>query len=296
MICIILSLYYSIMSYLDFGIQGPDGDKGVQGNTGIQGPPGFLGPTGYKGKVGNIGKNGTSGPPGPPGIIGDQGPPGIRGIRGERGLQGKKGYKGQQGEKGVSGTLGSNGQIGPTGYSGKNNSIIVTPADGDSSKLFPVFTYNSDSQQTTWLNSLPYFDVHNEISSNLKCDTEKATMYPNLTYNECKNICTNDLDEDGYKKCVGIYGNLNKENPNGVRGDCYICPERIYSKQTFMDIPNLPKYPLYNMSYIPKSANGPDPTVSWTNFISGYRLKTLKSESENDSAHVYKTNFHVTTK
>ena len=26
------------------------------------------------------------------------------------------------------------------------------------------------------------------------------------------------------------------------------------------------------------------------------QLKTLKSESENDSAHVYKTNFHVTTK
>lgn len=286
MVCIILSTYYSIMTYLDAGIQGSIGDKGLKGEIGDRGPQGIIGPTGFKGAVGEIGENRTSGPTGPVGLIGPKGPIGIRGIRGERGDKGLKGYKGKQGDKGTSGKSGINGQKGPKGDKGDDSKLISEAVDGDSSKLFPVFTYYSDSQKTTWLQPYSYYDVHNEISSYLKCDLDRSIKYENRTYNECKSLCNSDVDETGYRKCVGMYGNLDPNNPNGYRGECFICPEKIYTRQSFLD----------NLGNIPKQSNSTDPNKSWDKFVTGYRLKTLRTDEENDSAHTYLSNFFVTNK
>ena len=286
MICIILSTYYSIMTYLDAGIQGPNGDKGIKGLTGDKGFQGVVGPTGSKGPAGDIGENRTSGPPGPEGSEGPKGTIGIRGIRGDRGDKGQKGYKGQQGDRGASGKPGISGQKGPKGDIGDDSTLVAKAVDGDSSKLFPVFTYYSNSQKTTWVQPFNYYDVHNDISSYLKCDLDRSVQYENLTYNECKELCTNEVDESGYKKCVGMYGNLDPNNPDQYRGDCFICPEKVITKQSFLD----------NLGNIPKQSNPSDPNRSWDRFVTGYRLKTLRTDEENDSAHTYLTNFYVTNK
>ena len=286
MICIILSSYYSIMSYLDEGEKGPYGDKGPKGKNGEKGPIGIIGPTGFTGRAGNVGENSNSGPPGPPGIIGDKGDPGIKGLRGERGEKGEKGYKGNQGEKGITGKPGVNGSKGPKGNNGKDNTIIENPVDGDSSKLYPVFTYYSDSQKTTWSQPYTYYDVHNDISSYLKCDLNNSVEYSNRTYNECKSLCTNEIDSKGYKKCVGMYGNLDETDPDGSRGECFICPEKVFTKQKFFD----------NLNNIPKQSNPPDPMKSWDRFVTGYKLATVRNDEDNDSAHTYLSNFNVTNK
>ena len=287
MICIILSIYYLIMTYLDAGIQGDYGNKGLKGIQGDKGPQGTIGPTGFKGQVGDIGENRTSGPTGPNGPPGPNGPDGPRGIRGERGDKGIKGYKGLQGDKGVSGRPGISGQKGPIGDKGDDNTLIAEAVDGDSSKLFPVFTYYSDAQNTIWSSPYNYYDVHNDISSYLKCDLNNSIQYENRTYNECKELCTNELDETGHKRCVGMYGDLDKDDPDESRGECFICPEKVIDKQSFLE----------NLDKIPKQSNPSDPTKSWDRFVTGYRLKTLMTdEGENDSVHTYLTKFFVTNK
>lgn len=282
-ICIILSLYYSIMSYLDYGIQGPPGEKGLNGDIGLKGPKGLLGPRGFKGAVGVIGEKGDTGPIGPIGLQGDKGPIGIRGNRGDRGEKGPKGYKGIQGDIGLSGEKGVNGQRGPKGDKGKDGVLISEAVDGDSTKLHPLFTINSISQRTTWRQPYQYHNVHNEIKSHLKCNFNESTEYENKTYNECKDLCTDEVDSIGYKKCIGMYGNFDKNNPDGSPGLCFTCPEKILEKNEFIN--NLNK----ELIHLKSDSN-------WDKFITGYKLKTVKGETENDSVHAYLSNFKVVNK
>jgi hypothetical protein len=291
--CIIFSVYYSIMSYLEEGQQGLIGEKGA---TGEQGPPGIKGKMGLKGYRGDIG---ITGDPGDIGLLGPDGPPGpkgdtgVRGVRGNRGKTGIKGYKGIQGENGKNGKPGVNGEIGPPGENGDDNSILFGAAEGgsnmfgDTNKSHPVFTYDSEYQDTIWKEYFKYYDVKNDKSNREKCDTSKSTLYNNKSFNECKELCTDELTEDGYMRCVGIYGDLDPTNPDSIfsSGSCYICPERIQTLAYIED-----NYKLRN------SANK-RATDIWPNFVTGLHLKTIKNDTEeNDSAHAYLSRFYISNK
>lgn len=158
---------------------------------------------------------------------------------------------------------------------------------GDNSIAYPVYTYGSEYQETVWDEVYNYYDVKNDKSNREKCDIETSIRYENKTYNECKELCTSDVTDDGYKKCVGIYGDLDPDNPDTIisNGHCFICPERIHSYD----------YVLNNIKS-QESANKKASNV-WTNFVTGIHLKTVKTPSEeNDSAHAYLGKFYITNK
>lgn len=290
-IFIILSMYSTIMTFLEFGRQGPIGEKGVRGSSGDQGVKGNFGPSGFMGKSGSVGLNGNIGPPGikgPPGNIGIMGP---RGLRGPRGIKGKKGFKGKQGIKGINGEPGVNGFSGPKGEKGEDNVLnIIAAKGGDSNIPHPVFTYNSESQNTNWRNIYNFYDIHDDKTNMFKCDTARSREINNSTYNQCKNECTKELDENGYMKCVGIYGDLDLENPDIISGNgkCFICPEVIYTTDYYIS-------KLKDISG-KKSANSVNPNMPWENFVTGIKLKTVRNDDEIDSGHAYLTNFYVKNK
>jgi hypothetical protein len=286
-ICVILSIYYSLMTIMEEGKYGMDGEKGFVGSPGKSGVYGKLGHTGNQGKIGDVGNKGDVGPLGPTGPKGDKGPKGIRGIRGNRGPKGSKGYKGIQGETGVTGKPGINGDSGPKGEKGEDNKILFGAAKGgnnmfgDSGISHPVYTYDSENQKTKWYGKYPFFHIKGDKEYRNKCDTNKSVKYNNKTYNECKNLCTNEIDKDGYMKCVGIYGDIDPDKPNMKRGDCFICPERIQTSE----------YIQQNMKLL-ESAN-PRATEAWFNFVTGIHLKTVQ---DNDSAHAYLSKFYISSK
>jgi len=287
MICIILSIYYSLMTILEESEYGMNGEKGFSGSVGISGIRGKLGHTGNQGKIGNVGKNGDVGPMGPNGPNGDIGPNGVRGYRGNRGIKGLKGYKGIQGISGITGKPGVNGDTGPKGEKGNDNKILFGGAKGgsnmfgDSNALHPVYTYDSEYQKTKWLEEYKFFDIKGEKKYRNKCDTNKSVKYSNKTYNECNNLCTDEIDKDGYMKCVGIYGDIDPEQSDIKRGDCFICPEQIDTSESVQK----------NMKLL-DSAN-PRSTESWLNFVTGIHLKTVL---DNDSAHAYLSKFYISSK
>ena len=292
-ICIILSVYYILMSYLEEGQKGLDGKKGLPGEKGQKGLSGKLGLKGHRGKMGYIGDSGNFGTTGPSGQTGDKGSQGIRGIRGTRGKEGVPGFKGLQGDSGTMGKPGINGEIGPTGEIGDDNTILFGAGEGgsnmfgDTNKSHPVYTYDSDYQGTIWREFFKYYDVKNEKSNREKCDVSKSIKYNNRTYNQCRNLCTDELTEDGYKKCVGIYGDLDPNNPDTISssGSCYICPERAQTLDYIVD-----NFKLRH------SANR-RATDIWSNFVTGLHLKTVKNDTEeNDSAHAYLSKFYISNK
>lgn len=281
-VCLILSIYFGIMSILEEGEYGMDGEKGFAGDPGDPGPQGKLGHLGLSGEMGNQGINGGSGPIGNIGPTGNIGPMGVRGIRGKRGVKGRKGYKGLQGDKGVSGKPGAPGIQGPKGEKGEDNRIIYRAAKGGDSNIpYPVYTYDSEFQSTKWLEPYPFFNIKKDKKFRNKCQIENSTVIENKTYNECVSLCNNDIDNNGYLKCVGIYGEIDPNNPNTKRGKCFICPER---KETLDYVKNNRK--------LLESANQ-DPSSIWGNFITGIRMKSLE---DNDSAHAYLTNIFISNK
>ena len=299
-ISIILSIYYTIMTFLEESIIGDTGDNGTPGQKGNNGTQGILGQTGFKGSPGKVGKQGDTGPMGPAGPKGDSGPIGIRGKRGDRGIQGLRGYKGLQGLQGIRGKPGVNGLKGPKGPKGQDNSVKFIGAILDDNKTpdnslsQPVYTYNSEIQKTNWRDSSTFYDIKNNVSNMLKCDKKKSVEKSDISFNECKNLCTDEIDENGYKKCVGIYGDIDKENPDVIKSKCYICPEIVKDLQYLSESDSTGKRINLKLN---SSSQNPRPTYSWTNFITGFRLKTVKKPGEeNDSAHVFLKNIIISSK
>jgi hypothetical protein len=286
-ICIILSIYYSLMTVLEEGEYGMNGEKGFVGQNGPSGIRGKLGHTGNQGKIGDTGKMGDTGPLGPLGPRGEKGPRGIRGFRGNRGLKGIQGYKGIQGDPGVTGKPGVNGNSGPKGIKGEDNKILFGAAKGgsnmfgDSGISYPVYTFDSERQGTKWYDVNPFFHIRDDKEYRNKCDINNSVKYSNKTYNECKNLCTNKMDKDGYMKCVGIYGDIDPDKSDIKRGNCFICPERIHTSESVQQ----------NMKLL-ESAN-PRSTEAWFNFVTGIHLKTVL---DNDSAHAYLSKFYISSK
>ena len=299
-ICIILSIYYTLMTFLEESLQGETGDKGLTGEKGDIGPQGTLGQTGFKGKPGQVGLDGDTGPIGSPGSIGDKGPIGIRGIRGDRGEKGMRGYKGMQGPQGIRGKPGENGLKGPKGPKGNDSNLKFISAILDENKTpdnslsQPVFTYNSEIQKTNWRDSSTFYDVNNDVSNMLKCDKKNSIEMSDISYNECSSLCTNDMNEDGYKKCVGIYGDIDKQNPDAIKDKCYICPEIVKDLSYLSEVDSTGNRINLKLN---SSSQNPRPTYSWENFVTGFRLKTLKKPGEeNDSAHVFLKNIIISSK
>lgn len=298
--CIILSIYYTLMTFLEESIIGDNGDNGISGQIGDNGPMGILGQTGFRGMPGKIGKQGDTGPMGPPGPVGNSGPIGLRGKRGDRGIQGRRGYKGQQGPQGIRGKPGTNGLKGPKGPKGLDSTVKFIGAILDENKTpdnslsQPVYTYNSEIQKTNWRDASTFYDIKNDISNMLKCDKKKSIEKSDISFNECKNLCTDEIDENGYKKCVGIYGDIDKENPDIIKSKCYICPEIV------KDLPYLSESDSTGRRInlkLKSSSQNPRPTYSWENFVTGFRLKTVKKPGEeNDSAHVFLKNIIISSK
>ena len=299
-VCVVLSIYYTLMTFLEESEQGETGDIGPQGLKGDKGPQGFLGQTGFKGEPGIVGLSGDTGPIGKTGPVGDKGPVGIRGVRGDRGPKGLRGYKGMQGTQGVMGKPGLNGLKGPKGPKGEDNylkfigAILDDNGTPDNSLSQPTFTYNSEYQKTNWRDSSTFYDIHNDISNVLKCDKKNAIERSDISYNECKDLCTNDVNENGYKKCVGIYGDIDKQNPDTIKNKCYICPEIVKDLSYLSEVDTTGKRINLKLN---SSSQNPRPTYSWENFVTGFRLKTLKKPGEeNDSAHVFLKNILISSK
>lgn len=278
---IILSIYYTLMTIMEEGKYGMDGEKGFQGEPGETGIMGKLGNTGYIGKVGSSGTNGDIGVMGPKGSTGDTGPRGVRGIRGERGIKGINGYKGKQGDGGVTGKPGLKGDQGPKGEKGNDNKILYVAAKGgDSGVSYPIYTYDSEYQGTKWYEPYPFYNIKDNKEMRNNCDIKNSISYENKTYSECVALCNDEKDERGYLKCVGIYGEIDP-NVSSKKGKCFICPER---KATI-------EYVNSNLKVL-ESAN-PSSTEAWTNFVTGIGMKTVK---DNDSGHVYLSKFSISSK
>ena len=299
-VCIVLSIYYTLMTFLEESLQGETGDVGPPGQKGDKGQQGLLGQTGFKGAPGEVGPDGDTGPIGKAGPIGNIGPIGIRGIRGDRGAKGMRGYKGLQGPQGIRGKPGINGLKGPKGPKGDDNNLKFIGAILDDNKTpdnslsQPVFTYNSEFQKTNWRDSSTFYDVNNDIGNMLKCDKKNSIEKSDISYNECKDLCTNEVNNDGYKKCVGIYGDIDKQNPDTIKSKCYICPEIVKDLSYLSEADSTGKRINLKLN---SSSQNPRPTYSWENFVTGFRLKTIKKPGEeNDSAHVFLKNIIISSK
>ena len=151
---------------------------------------------------------------------------------------------------------------------------------GDSNVSHPVYTYDSEYQSTKWLEPYPFYNIKNNKEFRNKCDIEKSTLFNNKTYSECVGLCSSSKDEEGYMKCVGIFGDIDPLISNKT-GKCYICPER---KETI-------EYVNSNLKLL-ESAN-PRSTEAWMNFVTGIKMKTVK---DNDSGHAFLSKFYMSSK
>jgi hypothetical protein len=95
------------------GDTGPAGLSGVQGDTGVEGPSGPSGSTGVQGDTGPVGPNGSTGVEGPTGVEGSTGPSGPTGLKGDTGVEGPTGPSG--GPTGPTGVRGFKGEQGLPG-------------------------------------------------------------------------------------------------------------------------------------------------------------------------------------
>ena len=106
--------------FVQWTVQGTQGEKGDKGDPGIQGPPG---PKGDQGVQGVPGPKGDQGDQGIQGLKGDQGLQGIQGLKGDQGDQGVKGDKGDKGDQGDQGPPGADGEDGADGAGLTNGTI-----------------------------------------------------------------------------------------------------------------------------------------------------------------------------